>query len=167
MKEINKLPTEFGPFHMHPPKLPEDKYAPLIIELARLFKRDFHNSFADSGLFPGQEHMIITIEHHEGITASALADYFRLSLATVSVSVKRMEKSGFIKKVHDEKDARIVHLYLTDKAKACTSKLKQRCARQEEVITAGMSEEEKKQFYSLLQRAVENMKKEVVPDDEK
>lgn len=152
---------------MPPEKLPEDKYAPLIIELARLFKRDFLNSFADSGLFPGQEHMIITIEHKEGITVSALAEYFRLSLATVSVSVKRMEKSGFIMRVPDEKDARIAHLYLTDKAKACTSKLQQRCNKQEETITAGMNDEEKKQFYSLLQKAVENMKKEVIPDDEK
>lgn len=167
MKENNKFSTEFAHLPMPTEKMPKDKYAPLIIELARLFKRDFHNSFANSGLFPGQEHMIITIEHMEGITVSALAELFRLSLATVSVSVKRMEKSGFIKRVADEKDARIAHLYLTDKAKACTSKLQQRCNKQEEVITAGMSDEEKKQFYSLLQRAVENMKKEVVPDDEK
>ncbi len=167
MKECNKFPTEFAHLTMDTEKLPRDKYAPLIIELARLFKRDFHNSFADSGLFPGQEHMIITIERQEGITASALAEFFRLSLATVSVSVKRMEKAGFIKRVPDEKDARIAHLYLTDKAKACTSKLKQRCDRQEETITAGMSDEERKQFYALLQRAVENMKKEVVAYDEK
>lgn len=36
----------------------------------------------------------------------------------MSVSVKRMEKAGFIVKKPDENDARIMHIYPTEKAKA-------------------------------------------------
>lgn len=145
----------------------QEKFCPRIIDIARFLKCDFRKTLSDCGLFPGQDRMIITIKRNEGITASALANQFRCSLATASVSVKRMERAGFIQKKADEKDARVSHLYLTDKAKAVTDNVQDRCQRQEEIITDGMSEEEKKLFLCLLDRALDNIKKEVVLDHEK
>lgn len=147
--------------HSRPlPQPPEGKLCPIIIRLARFCKKDFNRTLSECGLFPGQEHMIITISEEEGITASALAERFHLSLATVSVSVKRMEKAGFICKTADDKDARISHLYLTDKAKAVTSHVQRCCERQEEMITSGMNEAEKQIFLSLLLRAMNNINEE-------
>ena len=97
---------------------------------------------------------------NEGITSSKLASSCGVSLPTMSVSIKRMEKAGFILKKPDEKDARIMHLYPTNKAKAVPKNIKAKMDELEAVITKGMDRDTALKFAHYLQTAIDNLLEE-------
>ena len=95
-----------------------------------------------------------------GMTLGQLSRALGVASATASVSVKRMEKAGFIEKRVDEKDARIVRLYPTSVAEDAPKKIHQKMNAMEQVLTAGMSQEQVLTLAGLLERALQNVGKE-------
>ena len=95
-----------------------------------------------------------------GMTLGQLSRALGVASATASVSVKRMEKAGFIEKRVDEKDARIVRLYPTPVAEDAPKKNHQKMNPMEQVLTAGMSQEQVLTLAGLLERALQNVGKE-------
>ena len=94
--------------HKDPP--PEGIIGPRVNYLSRLVRRRFNEVIAEEGLFSGQQDILFAIVDNEGVTSSELSSMAGVSAATISVSVKRMEKAGFIIKKADENDARISRL---------------------------------------------------------
>lgn len=88
-----------------------------------------------------------------------------VAVATASVSVKRMEKAGFIIKKTDEGDARLTRLYPTEKARRAPENIRKKMDALDKVIKRGMLPEEINLLSDLLDRAVENMKAEENADD--
>ena len=119
--------------------------------------RDSNEAVAEQGLFSGQEDIILTLVINEGLTLSELSKILDVSNATASVSVKRMEKSGFIIKKPDKNDARITRLYPTEKAKATTDKIKSHMDQMEKRIKTNMTETEAEQLSVLLESAIQNL----------
>ena len=93
-------------------------------------------------------------------TAPCLKDIeeeFRLSHPTVSGLLSRLEKKGFLEFRSDEADRRVKRIYLLDKGKACNASMYETIRSTEEKLVAGFTEEEKEQFFSYLNRAIDNM----------
>lgn len=80
--------------HKEPP--PEGVIGPRVNYLSRLVRRRFNEVIAEEGLFSGQQDILFAIVDNEGVTSSQLSSMSGVSAATISVSVKRMEKTGFI-----------------------------------------------------------------------
>lgn len=140
--------------HCAPPK---DRLSPRIMLLSKLMRQAFNEAVAEQGLFSGQEDIILTLVMNEGLTISELSKILDVSNATASVSVKRMEKSGFIIKKPDKNDARITRLYPTEKAKATTDKITSHMDKMEKRIKTNMTESEAEQLSVLLDSAIENL----------
>ena len=83
-----------------------------------------------------------------------------LTAKTASVSVKRMEKSGFVEKRPDAQDARITRLYLTEKGIAATENIREKMEAQESIITDGFTHEEVMTLSALLDRVFLNLTRE-------
>lgn len=141
--------------NIEPP--PEGMIGPRVTMLSKLLRQAFNEAAAEQGLFSGQHHIIFYLVENEGMTVSGLAKKLDVSPATVSVSVKRMEKSGFIVKKPDKTDARITRLYPTDKARVAPENIKKHMDSLEKILSQGMTEEESKKFSSLLETAIQNM----------
>lgn len=139
---------------------PADMVCPRILAISKFLKRDFNRTLAEQGLFPGQDHVLMTVKMNEGLTPSELADALGVSLATISVSIKRMEKSGFLLRRQDEADARRSRLYLTDKASRISLTIRSRMDRQEDILTRGMSPGDKEAFMRLMDIAITNIQQE-------
>jgi DNA-binding MarR family transcriptional regulator len=60
-------------------------------------------------------HTLEVIEGSEYVTLTQIADKLSVTKATASVTVKRLVKKGFVKKVKEENDKRISTLKLTQK----------------------------------------------------
>ncbi len=60
-------------------------------------------------------HTLEAIEESEYVTLTQIADKLSITKATASVTIKRLVKKGFIKKVKAENDKRISTLKLTQK----------------------------------------------------
>lgn len=120
---------------------PEYMVGPRVNFLSRLIRCRFNEVIAEQGLYSGQQDIIFALIENEGITSSKLAQLTGVSNATMSVSIKRMEKAGFVIKKPDKNDARIIHLYPTQKAMAVPDNIRKKMDRLEAVITKGMEGE--------------------------
>ncbi len=70
-------------------------------------------------------HTLEAIEESEYVTLTQIADKLAVTKATASVTVKRLVKKGFVKKVKEENDKRISTLKLTQKGKDSCGKHRQ------------------------------------------
>ena len=136
---------------------PEELIGPRVNFLSRLIRCRFNEVIAEQGLYSGQQDIIFALIENEGITSSKLAQKTGVSNATMSVSIKRMEKAGFVLKKTDNDDARIIHLYPTEKAKAVPDNVRKNMDKLEAVITKGMDKESALQFARYLQLAINNL----------
>lgn len=130
---------------------------PAIMYLSRLLREETRNAFHEEGMFFGQHLFMMFVSQNAGATASDIAKACDLSLASVSVSVNRLVKAGFLRKESDEKDSRVSHLYITQKGEEVKSQICASIDSLEEKITKGFTEDEKKVFTQLLERMIENL----------
>ncbi len=94
---------------------------------------------------------------NEGITLSKLAEKLEVSAATASVSVKRMEKAGFIVKRQDENDARITRLYPTEKAKRAPDNIRKRMDELEKELSRSFTPSEMEMLSDMLDKSICNI----------
>ncbi|MDD6728109.1 MAG: MarR family transcriptional regulator [Eubacteriales bacterium] len=141
--------------HHSPP--PEGMIGPRVNFLSKLIRHALNEAIAEQGLFSGQQDILFAINNNEGMTVGELSKKIDVSVATASVSVKRMEKAGFIVKKPDEKDARIIRLYPTEKAKAAPEKIQEHMDNLENTLSDGMTAEESALLSSLLEKSIQNM----------
>ena len=133
---------------------------PRVGHLSKMTKNAFNKALAEQGLFSGQQYILFVVNHHEGISMCELSKELGVAPATVSVSVKRMEKSGFIIRKTDEEDARLTRLYPTEKARQAPENIRKKMTLIDETLKKGMTPEEIELLSDLLDRAAENMKAE-------
>lgn len=62
-------------------------------------------------------HILEAIVKSESNMMSAIAKYLMVTQGTLTVSAAKLEKKGYVKRIKDEEDRRIVRLVITDKAK--------------------------------------------------
>ena len=141
--------------HNVPP--PRGMIGPRIMCLSRLMRRKFNEAAAEQGLFSGQQDIIFLLVENEGITLSKLAEKLEVSAATASVSVKRMEKAGFIVKRQDENDARITRLYPTEKAKRAPDNIRKRMDELEKELSRSFTPSEMEMLSDMLDKSICNI----------
>ena len=140
-----------------PPPPPRGNIGARIGFISRKSKNYFNQVVSEEGLFAGQHHIIMMLERVGCATVSQIAEEMRTTSATASVSIKRLEKAGFVEKLPDESDARITKIYLTGKALAVTQRIKSKMDEAEESLTQGLTQEEKYQLSDLLDKVVNNI----------
>ena len=140
-----------------PPPPPRGNIGARIGFISRKSKNYFNQVVSEEGLFAGQHHIIMMLERVGCATVSQIAEEMRTTSATASVSIKRLEKAGFVEKKSSDSDARITKIYLTDKALAVTQRIKSKMDEAEESLTQGLTQEEKYQLSDLLDKVVNNI----------
>lgn len=141
--------------HKNPP--PKDMIGARVVCLSKLIRQTFNEAVAEQGLFLGQQDIVFALTENEGITLSDLAKKLGVSSATASVSIKRMEKAGFIIKKADKNDARITRLYPTEKARLAPENIKNKMDSLESILKKNMTKEQVNELSSLLDTAIHNM----------
>lgn len=84
----------------------------------RRFLRWSEDQAAAAGLTPAQHQLLVAIKGHRGPEAPAirdLAEYLMLQSHSTVGLVDRAEAVGVVRRQQDEKDGRVVRVYLTDK----------------------------------------------------
>lgn len=136
----------------------------LLGEVVRLHFALTHSNLEKEGLYPGQPPLLYALHHHGGLSQKDIAKKLNLKPATITVMIKRLEKSGFIIKTPDEKDRRVSRIYLTDKGtKACES-LKSIVNKIDNICLNNFSKEELENLSFLLNKVkinLENHKNEI------
>ena len=72
---------------------------------------------AKYGIHAGQDVLLYYLSLEDGQTVSQLATDIHIQHATISNMINRMVAHDLVKKIRDEKDARVSRIFLTDKGK--------------------------------------------------
>ena len=115
------------------------------------------NEFSSHNIHPGQLMILREIRDHEGCTQNYLAKKLHVKPATVAVSMKRMEKLGYIRRSGDEKDRRVLHVYLTEVGEDFCEQMMTIQRRNEEVLFHSFTNEEEEEFLRLLTKIKDNI----------
>ena len=128
-------------------------------EILQLNYKINYKELLDIDLYPGQPILLETIFEKEGITQSELSNLSLKKPATITTMINRLENIGYIKRVSDINDKRIIRLYLTDLGKEKYYQLLNLKRTMSNNIFKGMSDEDISNVYNLLFKIKNNLEK--------
>ncbi|WP_347862875.1 MarR family transcriptional regulator [Salimicrobium sp. PL1-032A] len=91
------------------------------------------------------------------ITIGMIAEKMHLAHSTTSDMIDRLEKLGFVERKKDEKDRRVVRVYIMRNGERVIQEVIEKRRTYLEELLEGLAEEEKKQFGVLLGHIYERM----------
>ena len=129
-------------------------FADKIMETMRMFARGFgkkHNNELCRGKITMPQFIILDFlsTRHDAMMTD-VAKYLEISTAAVTGMMDRLQKSGYLGRVHDVKDRRIVRLKLTSKGKKLVVKIHEE--RRQMIITmfSKISQPERDEYLRIL-----------------
>lgn len=125
------------------------------LELLRRIKS--REVMAPSGLHPGQPRMLDYIRSHPGCTQKEAADELDVTPASAAASLKRLEKSGLVRREPDLKDARRNRLFITDQGTAQMEENHRQFEALDQRMFSGMTEEEVAAFQRTCEKMFDNL----------
>lgn len=84
-------------------------------ELIKTYNNCMQRTLNKYGLYPGQPSILFAMARMGKLTQNDLARELGVSKASIGVSLRRMEKAGFVKRVQDKDDTRCNRVMLTKK----------------------------------------------------
>ena len=129
-----------------------------FIKASRMHYLRTHILLSEIGVYHGQPPLLFTLEKNDGLSQREIADILKIAPSTITVMLKRLEKSGIIFKRQDTKDQRISRVYLTEEGKDKSKKTKKAIKGLSEECFDGFTLEEKEEFKKLLTKMGNNLK---------
>lgn len=112
-----------------------------------------------TGLYRSQHRMLMFLGDYPDCSQTELAEKLEISGAAVAVSLKRLEKAGYIKRQCDTEDNRMNHMVITEKGKAAIEESKDFFYEIEGAALYGFSEKEILKMEEFLNRVLQNKDK--------
>lgn len=116
-----------------------------------------HKLLDKIGIYPGQPPLLFIIGSREGQSQKELADTLKIKAATITVMLRRMEKSGMVERQPDRSDQRISRVYLTEKGKKLRQEAFEALTGIEEECFKNITAEEKLLLRRLLMQIRDNL----------
>ncbi len=109
------------------------------------------------GIGPGQVPILGELGFHGEMTQRQLAEHTHVTAATISGTLKRMERAGLVYRTDDEKDARVSIVRLTEDGKELGKQASELFARTDVSMLEGFSDEECDMLLGFLGRMRDNV----------
>ena len=129
----------------------------LINEISKLFHDRMRKSSEDLGFQNGYRQILRFLVHEDGVTQIDIARDAHFTAPTISVTLKKMEKEGLIRRRTDKKDTRRTRVFITQKGREWESRLHEKIMDCEEILIRGLSEQETQELCRLLTKVRENI----------
>ncbi|WP_225849143.1 MarR family winged helix-turn-helix transcriptional regulator [Streptomyces sp. HPF1205] len=108
------------------------------------------------GLHLGQNLVLAALWEEDGQTPGAIATAVHVTTPTIVKMANRMTAAGLLTRRRDDRDNRLVRLYLTDAGRALREPVEEELRLLEKQLTAGMGEEEIRDLMAALTRIADN-----------
>jgi DNA-binding MarR family transcriptional regulator len=102
------------------------------------------------GLHFGQNHMLALLWDQDGMTPGEIAAALHVTTPTVVKMATRMSTTGLLTRSRDDRDNRLVRLWLTDAGRALRAPVETERDALEAKVTADLTEAERRQLITLL-----------------
>ena len=130
----------------------------VIGEISRLMNTRLLSGERKNSLLQKSSRLImIELAKNEGVTQLDLVKSTHLKAPTVSVTLQRLEKDGYICRKNDSYDLRSVRVYFTEQGREFNRIVVERVRYEEDNILKCLTDNESKQLMKLLLKIRENM----------
>jgi DNA-binding MarR family transcriptional regulator len=120
-------------------------------------RRDYNESLRELNLYVGQDNLLFRLWLGDGVTQMQLCEHLKCEPPTVTNMVKSMEQNGFIYRERDERDARVMRIFLTDKGKELEKPVELIWKQQQEKLLDSILPEERLILRELMKRMERNL----------
>ena len=128
-----------------------------IIGFAMKHRKIMQNYLDETGVYQAQHHLLMIISRNINSSQKELARSMDVSAATIAVSLKKLEKGGYIKKEMDKGDNRLNQITITDKGNKVVQQSKRIFEATDQKVFEGFSETEKSSLSALLKKLDANL----------
>lgn len=128
--------------------------------VGRVYRRRFQLSellLERMGVGPGQVPILSELQYHGSLTQRELAEHTHVTAATISGTLKRMERAGLIYRTDDTRDARVSIVRLTDEGKELVDKAWKLFHKTDMDMLQGFSDAECDMIVDCFMRMRENL----------
>lgn len=138
-----------------------------IVQAARSIRTVLSRNLLSSGLYAGQDGVMLALAEAGGMTAGALAARLGVKAPTMTRTIGRLEAQGFVERRPDTTDGRLTVVDLTRAGSDSLEKIAQACDLSERQALEGLSEKEVRTLLKLLRTVDGNLRGVVVQDGDK
>ena len=135
----------------------KDTVSYMLAQVCKLHRQRADNFLNEIGLHVGQEMFLTALWEQEGITQSELAEQLLLQPATVTNTLRRLERDGLVDRRTDPDDQRVSRVYVTGKGRALEAPVRGKWSQLESESFAGLSAEERMLLRRLLLQVYRNL----------
>jgi DNA-binding MarR family transcriptional regulator len=118
-----------------------------------------------TGVYRSQHQILMMLSEHSNVSQKEIAKLLFVSTATIAVSVKKLEKAGYITRIVDKEDNRVNQLCLTQKGKDMVGKSREYFRNVEIKMFQGFSDEDLNYMGQVLDRIYNNLSQIPVEKD--
>jgi DNA-binding MarR family transcriptional regulator len=129
----------------------------MLSQTVKLHHYNTHLMLRHQEVHQGQPPLLFALSREDGQTHSELADKLRITPATVTVMLKRMEKNGLLIRRPDPQDQRKSRVFLTEKGRATLEEVRQALKISENHCFEGFTAEEKQILQQYILRMQANL----------
>ena len=129
--------------------------------LDRLMRMYYDRGLAEFEIGWGQQFYVEYLYDHPGASQQEMVECIRVDKATLTKSIQKLVKIGYVHENYDKRDRRVKKLYLTSKAIPAAEKIKRIHSAFYEAITSGLSEEQIDFTEKNLRQMTENLNQKV------
>lgn len=134
--------------------------------LIRMYYSRIQSQLTEVGLYRGQPPILMLLYKNDGMSQKEMARALNLSPATMTVTLKRMEKAGLVLREMDEHDQRILRVHLSEKGREMCETGESRIGVVTAELLEGFTLEEQQQLNEYLGRIARNMERVVEKEPE-
>ena len=128
-----------------------------IVHFAIKHRKVMQIRLDETGIFHAQHRLLMKISRNQYASQKELAESMEVSTATIAVSLKKLEKGGYIQKIMDKSDNRLNHIVITEKGNQVVEQSKQIFDHSERKLFQGFTDEEKRTLFGLMQKLHANL----------
>ena len=104
-----------------------------------------------------QASVLFSLHQKKSMSQKERAAQLNMTPPSITSTIQKMERSGYISRKPDQSDQRIMRLELTGKGESCIQTVKMIADQMEEMLFRGMSAEEKILFRRFLMQINDNL----------
>lgn len=124
--------------------------------LHRMMNRT-RSMYQEFDLNRSQASVLFSLHQKKSMSQKELAVQLNMTPPSITSTIQKMERSGYISRKPDQSDQRIMRLELTGKGESCIQTVKMIADQMEEMLFRGMSAEEKILFRRFLMQINDNL----------
>lgn len=157
-KKKDKAGKEFSP------RLPGNLQSE-ITRASRSMRTFLTNSLSNSGIYAGQDGVILALSQDDGLSAGSIAERLGVKPPTMTRTLARMEAQGFLRREVDALDGRQMRAHLTDAGRSHVGAIQLAAKATENLAVTGLDDKEIRQFLKVLRKINRNFGQVEPPDE--